>query len=99
MCENDKLRADLATEKAAREKAEAKLEQSKKLYEMTLNNEIRWMQKHEKAEQERDAALEVLKPFALIAQTASKALPEGVVYCVKKDCDRAAALLAQREGK
>lgn len=47
------LRAQLAASEAARFKLEERIIQSKKLYEMTLDNELSWMKKHEESKAAR----------------------------------------------
>lgn len=49
---------------AERDTLQVLLNQSKKLYEITLANELRWMRKHEEVEKERDALRERLRWLA-----------------------------------
>ena len=55
MCRFDTLFEKYQEQVGRREVADEALTQSKRLYEMTLANEVRWVQRAEKAEAERDA--------------------------------------------
>ena len=65
--EYDKARADVA-------ELEGKLEQSKKLYELTLSNELRWMQKHDSLSVDVAELVEALERIASLDGSASPAL-------------------------
>jgi DNA repair exonuclease SbcCD ATPase subunit len=70
------LNGQLSERREQFQQVASRLEQSKKLYEMTLSNEVRWMNKHSEAEQERDKLREELADIDELAREARHRMQE-----------------------